>query len=251
MMFQGCDILSAPKDAAGEEIYNPSLKAGIAEKALKRIIALASLNNKPAKILEVGTGDGILASRLIKRGFSYQGVEPSFYLYQNSINCFPELKGKVRNCSLEGAGFLKSSFDLVIMIDTLEHIPGPLTFLERARDYISCGGMLYVEVPNESFLPLRGVLRKAIGLYSGFPTHRNHLSLFTPLTIKKMMQQANLGIKAAGQLTVLGDYQRMAIILGERQDFLARMISLFFQLTKLDILFQQGNIFMLCYKKNG
>ncbi|MBU1998865.1 MAG: class I SAM-dependent methyltransferase, partial [Candidatus Omnitrophica bacterium] len=246
MMFQDYDTLRKLNGVTEEEVYDNSLKTQIAKKSLKRIINKCSFNNTALKVLEIGTGDGVLASLLIKSGFYYRGIEPSSFLYQNSINRFPELKGKVHNCSLDDSGISKSDFNLVILIDTLEHVPEPVLFLSQIKEYLVYGGMLYVEIPNESFLYLRGIFRKAIGLYSGFPTHPNHLNLFTPLTIRKTMEQADFEIKISGQITVLGDYQRILIVFKKRSMFLARIISLFFMLTKLDILFQQGNIFVIC-----
>jgi len=179
---------------------------------------------------------------LVQRGFSYCGIEPSRSLYDRAINDFSELEGKVQNCFLDQADLSAEKFDLVVMVDTFEHIPFPVQFLENLRFLVRSRAFLYLEVPNEACLTLKGRLRRFLGLYDGFPTHPTHVNLFTADTLPRLLEKTSLTLKKMYPVTILGDFERMKFVLGEGSDLYARLISGFFGMTKLDLLVGQGNL---------
>lgn len=229
---------------------NIDLSIAIANKTIERIRSLVGKKDfLQRRVLEVGTGNSALASLFVQRGIFYKGVEPSSFLYKQAIRTFPELKGKIENSLLQDANLPKNYFNLAVMTDTLEHIPDPVKFLKLLRTYLSDDGIIYIEVPNESWLKYKGYFRRLLGLYSGYPTHPGHVSLFTKKTLKKTLSLAGVDTLKLGQLSILGDYQRMKIVSGGRMLTLIKLICFFFTVTKLDLVFQQGNIVVVSGKR--
>jgi SAM-dependent methyltransferase len=54
----------------------------------------------------------------------------------------------VRCSSFQTAGLAPESFDIVTIVDVLEHLPEPTLVLEKIRDLLKPGGILYIKVPN-------------------------------------------------------------------------------------------------------
>jgi 2-polyprenyl-3-methyl-5-hydroxy-6-metoxy-1,4-benzoquinol methylase len=223
----------------------PNLESSmkIAGYLLQRIIA----NLLPsANVLEIGSGVGALGSLLLKKGFLYQGIEPSPSLYKLAINNFPELEGKVKNCFLQEASLGRNLFDVIVMVDTLEHIPYPIEFLQNLKQYAKPEALLYLEVPNESLFYFKGSIRRILRIYDNFPTHPTHMNLFTVNTIQKLIKKAGFTPKKVFGVSILGDFERMMFILGGKSVFISRLVSGFFGITKLDLLLGQGSIAVVC-----
>jgi 2-polyprenyl-3-methyl-5-hydroxy-6-metoxy-1,4-benzoquinol methylase len=228
---------------------NPVLATSIAAKTIERIKILFKNGLKDLKVLEIGTGKGNLAALLIENEVNYKGIELSPFLFQEVMRSHPELKGKVQDCPLDEASFQKEYFDLIVIVDTFEHIPYPVEFLEKLKVYLRMEGVLYLEVPNESMLRCKGFLRCQLNTYSGYPTQTGHVSLFKKNTLKRVLKKANLEIAKVYQLSILGDYERMKTIFGNRAPTLIKFVSGFFKLTRIDIFLQQGNLVAVSLKK--
>jgi SAM-dependent methyltransferase len=79
----------------------------------------------------------------------------------------------------------REGFDVVTMLQSLEHVHGPLEALRQARKLLAPGGRLYVWVPNIEGLPFRWFGPGWFGL--DLPRHLVH---FSPPTLKRMVAAA-------------------------------------------------------------
>lgn len=82
-----------------------------------------------------------------------------------------------------------ASFDAVLFLESLEHDPDPVQSLRLARDLLTPGGIVVVEVPNYD-----GALRPWFGRYwlpYLIPQHTVH---FTPATLKATFEKAGLEV---------------------------------------------------------
>lgn len=219
----------------------------IAQEILNRIRNYCHFGFKDLSILEIGVGSGMLASQLMENGADYRGIELSQFFYDKISESFPEIKKRICNSSLADANMPKHNFDLIIMIDTLEHIPYPHIFLKQLRPYLKENGKLYIEVPNESFFGIRGYLRKILRIYLGLPTFPDHVNLFTKRTMGKVLRSAGFTSFRLKQFTILGDYSKIRRMLNHKMNIWAWVISVFFRFTKLDLILQQGNIAVVVY----
>jgi len=251
MMFQDPENKLPQNNQLADNVFNHTLwelecKKQISKTTVKRI---SSHLNKPLshlKILELGVGTGALAEQLIENEATYFGLEPSETLYTQSLKNFPNLLGKIDNYFLSDSKNLPKDFDLIIMIDVLEHIPYPVAFLKNLKQYLKKEGCLYLEIPNESLLKYRGGLRSLLKIYSGYPTYPGHVSLFTTQTIRRALEKAEFKISSLFSFTILGEYERLKII-AKKDSLFVKILSQFFKTTKLDLIFKQGNIAAMVY----
>lgn len=83
--------------------------------------------------------------------------------------------------------FLPESFDLITLIFVLEHIGDPVPFLTELKRYLKPGGRLVIVVPNIQD-PLLAFYR--IPKFAEFYYCIEHLYYYSPVTLKRMLQQA-------------------------------------------------------------
>ena len=142
--------------------------------------------SKRQKILDIGTGYGWLVEVLRGKGFDIDGVELSaekreLCKKRSGIDIFdwnflidsPDVREK------------KCYYDVICMMQTLEHISNPKAFLLRASELLKPGGMIFIDVPN-----FDDYLKAELSEYNNFAYTRMHLSYFTPDTLKFCLENS-------------------------------------------------------------
>jgi 2-polyprenyl-3-methyl-5-hydroxy-6-metoxy-1,4-benzoquinol methylase len=93
---------------------------------------------------------------------------------------------KIYDHPLEETDIPLEYFDIVFMLDVLEHIEDPIQFLGTVRRYIKPGGYIYIEVDNinDSLLSIYGIEE-----YADFYYREPHLFYFSPKTLKNVAEK--------------------------------------------------------------
>ena len=104
--------------------------------------------------LDVGAASGLLVAEAGRQGLDALGVEPSCSLVsvarqQAGVEV---LHGALPHRALEGR-----SFDLVFLVDVIEHVADPIGLLERCVERLAEGGVLLVVTPDVSSLAARAL----------------------------------------------------------------------------------------------
>ncbi len=100
--------------------------------------------SRKGKVFEIGASVGGLLMAFKESGWKVSGVEPSEEAQKEAI-----LKGiDVKNGSFENIKLKPSSYDLVIINHTLEHVDDPLEVLKKIKLILKPKGSLVVGVPN-------------------------------------------------------------------------------------------------------
>lgn len=99
------------------------------------------------KILDVGTGFGYLLEVAEESGFDCRGIDISGKAVEMSSKKFP---GKIARGDLISADYPDDYFDVVSMVDVLEHIAKPHEIISEARRILKPGGLLFIISPNNS-----------------------------------------------------------------------------------------------------
>jgi SAM-dependent methyltransferase len=141
-----------------------------------------------SNVLDFGCGTGPIAPLIQGRGGRYSGVEPSVLarddLERRKIAAF---------ASLDDDGLGLGSYDLVLMIEVIEHLDRPYEILPRLREFLRPGGFIFISTPNA-----RGARARLLGArWEQFmnPTHMclyNSAALDTVLTQSGFRQRATL-----------------------------------------------------------
>ena len=144
-------------------------------------------------VLDVGcsTGYFLNAARL---DFAAHGLEPSHWAAKFARD---KLNLDVREGTLEDQAFPPAHFDVVTLIDVIEHLPDPLGALKAAHRLLKPGGVLYIVTPNIRSLSAMILRGKWWGLRPG------HIHYFSPKTLAAMLE------KSGFETLRLGSYGRM------------------------------------------
>ena len=123
------------------KVTNGEFLAAVAESVLGR----------PGSMLELGCGRGELLVGAANRGWTVYGVEMT-----ESYAEIAQSKGVRIECSsIQQCKSLGRTYDVILLAAILEHLYDPVETLKKVRDALRPGGLVFVDVPNESSLTMR------------------------------------------------------------------------------------------------
>lgn len=152
--------------------YDPSHRRAVAELQVGYVESLVP----PGSVLDIGAGDGMFLSVAKGRGWKVVGVEPSDVL---------DRPAEVIHGTL--ADLPRLTFDVVTMLDVIEHLEQPDAMLEQAFEFVKPGGFLIVETGNYQ------CAARIAGGPKWWAYHFDHRWYFAPPVLRKML--ANAGFK--------------------------------------------------------
>jgi 2-polyprenyl-3-methyl-5-hydroxy-6-metoxy-1,4-benzoquinol methylase len=175
---------------------------------------LDKLDLEEKKVLDVGTGIGIIPVTLNKMGANAEGID--YYIFpennnemfkQGSIDDLKNIWSKnnttVSNNNIydSSPNLPESNFDIVISEATIEHLKDPKKFIERCISLLKPGGYLLISTPNISKLLNR--LRFLFGRSPNWPVAEfynagddftGHWREYTISELRTICEHSNLAI---------------------------------------------------------
>jgi 2-polyprenyl-3-methyl-5-hydroxy-6-metoxy-1,4-benzoquinol methylase len=147
-------------------------------------VSFAARIRPPARILDVGCGNGDFLFAAMEMGYATLGIDVS-----------AAAVARVRRRGLDAiqgslaAAPLERAFEFVTAWDVIEHVNDPRTFVRRSRDLLTPGGYLVLKTPD--------VRRATIGLAMAAPRWRRgllqlpaHLQLFNKASLARLLEDA-------------------------------------------------------------
>ena len=130
--------------------------------------------------------DGI-ALRLVKDGWDVEGIEPNrgfceFIDEYHSIKASPTI--------LEEANIPSNSFDVIVMLHVIEHVPDPLGTLKEISRVLKPGGTLILETPRYDSLMFKLLRHRERSVSCD-----GHIYFFTTDTLRQMSQKAGFDVQ--------------------------------------------------------
>jgi SAM-dependent methyltransferase len=209
---QQCGLLylNPRPDTASIGRYYPDLdyhafhaSDGLKAKLIKRLrngeakFLLDELSPNP-RTLEIGCGTGDLLLALRERGADVVGIEPNDAAAALARN---QRGLDVHTGILDDISLDSAQFDLVLMKYALEHVHSPRATLTTIRDLLKPGGRAVFWVPNAASLDAR-----VFGPYWRGLDAPRHLYIFTPDTMRKLLEAAGLQMVDVGYSGVPNDW---------------------------------------------
>ncbi|MFJ5073190.1 class I SAM-dependent methyltransferase [Streptomyces sp. NPDC088553] len=149
---------------------------------------LAELPARPARVLDVGCGDGEMTLRLAAAGHHVTGVDPSAEILRAAarrLSARPDLAPRIRllEAGIDGRPFERERFDAVCCHGVLMHLDAA-DAIGRLAGLVARGGVLSILTENRAAIgfreALRGEYRAARGLIEqGAAASRGNLGLQT------------------------------------------------------------------------
>jgi SAM-dependent methyltransferase len=114
---------------------------------LRKILKLIESHKKTGKLLDIGCGTGTFLD-LAKSRWEPHGIDVS----PSSVEKAKGKYGLNIVCGELGEGFFPAKyFDVVVCLNTLEHIGGPVDFVREVRKILKDDGLFLVKVPDIDF----------------------------------------------------------------------------------------------------
>lgn len=148
-----------------------------ATRVLDELAALAP----PRRMLDVGCGTGDFLLEARARGWDVAGVEVS----PDAAAVARRHDLVVSGGTLREAALPEASFDCVVLLDVIEHLPDPVAELREIRRVLRPGGVVVVETPNWCSLYRRILRHRWAALQP-----RIHLLYFEARTLRRVLVEA-------------------------------------------------------------
>ncbi len=141
------------------------------------------------RLLDIGSGPGFFLQTAQARGWQVLGIEPSRQAAAHARALGVEVMEGFFDAQSAGA---LGRFDAVHMNNVLEHIPAPIELLILARERLSPGGILCVNVPND-FSPLQiAAADGGLGEWWLVPPH--HLNYFDFASLSDLLSRLDFRV---------------------------------------------------------
>lgn len=148
-------------------------------------------------VLDIGAGGGFFLHLMKETGYEVEGIEPS-----SDACAYAEKEFGIKMfCGTlnEAIYSFKEKFDIVTILNVLEHTPNPYELLMIVKKILSPNGIIIITIPNLIFgLPILWFEKLLKKIFGKFCISRfisvfhipSHLYLFSPKTIKNLLMKA-------------------------------------------------------------
>jgi len=149
-------------------------------------------NNKT--VLEVGCSSGYISELLKANGCHVYGIEIDPQAAQIAHpHCEQIIVGDIE--TLSDLPFAPATFDVILLLDVLEHLHDPLEQLRRLKTLLKSDGIFIVNLPNVANIALRWSLFCGRWNYTDRGLmDKTHLHFYTKKTAQDLLNHAGLSI---------------------------------------------------------
>lgn len=143
------------------------------------------------KIIDIGCGNGFLASCLARKGYEVTGIDVSSEGIALAKNAYPHIFFCVASAYDNLSEKLGNDYDLVVSIEVIEHLYNPKLLLQNAHALLKAGGSLIVTTPYHGY-----VKNLALSLTNKWDEHHTvqweggHIKFFSEKTLRKLLIDA-------------------------------------------------------------
>lgn len=143
---------------------------------------------KTGRLLDIGCGRGFFLLNFARSNFDYMGIEPRKRISKEAKKRVGE--NKIFCGTLKEANLPDLYFDVVTMINLIEHLSFPRETLEEVNRIMKHNGLLYIETPNMgSFVP------RTLGKRWHAFLESEHHFFFSRDTLTKMLARTGFKVK--------------------------------------------------------
>lgn len=131
-----------PEASALYNGYYDGLRASQSAEILRGLRALVP---PPASLLDVGCGNGLFVAQAAADGYASRGIDTS--LPPRDMCHMP---GQLSPCTADEEARQGATYDVVTVLNVLEHVPNPDAFLQVVARLLRPGGILVCSMPLSS-----------------------------------------------------------------------------------------------------
>lgn len=190
-----CDVVFSrvlPADVGREHLYDEYYRQSqfavpaTVQASLAQLVRSAARFRRTGRWLDMGYGEGALLKAAEQEGWQCYRTELSSPVLEY---------GRQRGWAVtaDAAGderFVKGAFDIVTMIEFLEHMPEPRRVLEDACRWLRPGGLLYLTTPN-----VRSLSGRLLGLDWVVVGPPDHVVLWTASALRRTVEATGFRVE--------------------------------------------------------
>lgn len=150
-----------------------------------RDLGVVERHASPGRLLDLGcwTGSFVLAAQ--RRGWASEGIEPSRWAVARAH----ERGASVRQATLDEVDLDAGSYRAVVACDVLEHLFEPGAALDRIRDALEPGGIVFLTVPDAG-----SALARAMG-HRWWAVLPMHVQYFTRRSMRLLLERHGFEVR--------------------------------------------------------
>ncbi len=170
--------------------FKYSGKINIFEQIRKTVLKF----RKSGELLDIGSGTGAFLY-FMKDHFTATGVELGAAAREYAVS-----QGlKVIAAPIEALPFENQQYDVVTIIDVLEHLTYPRQALEEIHRVLKVDGLLYIKVPNYKIQAFKQSGLNLLGLSSeGIMGNYVHINHFCPQSLQEICKKSGFNVLEVG-----------------------------------------------------
>lgn len=166
------------------------------------------------RLLDVGAAIGLFVERARLVGWEAVGLDPSSWACQYAVEV---LKQPVQCGTVEHAGFLPASFDVVTMWEVIEHLPHPRSTLATVAPLLRPGGLVILSTPDAGSLVARLLGRR----WPGWGKVPEHLTFFDKQSLGRVLRDSGFRVEDQRYVSLVVSrrylFDRVASVVGIRR----------------------------------
>jgi 2-polyprenyl-3-methyl-5-hydroxy-6-metoxy-1,4-benzoquinol methylase len=148
-----------------------------------------------SRVLDIGAADGSVARMLRAMGCRIWGIEVEAEAAAQAAEVCERVVNEDLNDLDFAAAFDGQKFDVVLMLDVLEHLPDPAPVLRRVASVLDEGGWAVISLPNVAHVSVRLALLEGRFAYTDLGLlDRTHLRFFTREGVDDLLAEAGWGM---------------------------------------------------------
>ncbi|HQU48937.1 MAG TPA: methyltransferase domain-containing protein [Casimicrobiaceae bacterium] len=148
---------------------------------------------RPARVFEVGCGNGSVANWMASRGIEVSGIDFSESGIAQARRAYPELQLAVGS-AYDDLSKVFGQFPVVISLEVIEHLYFPRRFARSVFDLLEPGGTAFISIPFHGYLK-----NLALALTGRMDAHftalwdGGHIKFFSEQTLGALLREAGFG----------------------------------------------------------
>jgi len=156
---------------------------------LPKLLKLLPKGQLNLRVLDIGCGNGFMASRVAEKGFEVIGIDSSRDGIIIAEKSYPNVNFKIASAYDELID-LVGEVDIVIVADVIEHLYSPKTLMRNINSVLKPGGMLIISTPYHGYIK-----NLALSVFNKWDYHHTvnweggHIKFFSEKTLRELLQE--------------------------------------------------------------
>ena len=147
-------------------------------------------DERPARLIDLGCGNGSLSARVASTGIDVTGLEGTTSGVERARRSYPGIMFRQHDLACPLPDDLRGAFDIALATEVIEHLFFPRELFQRAREALGDRGTLLVSTPFHGYwknlaLAATGRLDAHHQVLSDY----GHIKFFSPATLARMAEE--------------------------------------------------------------